>query len=96
MFFCIFSQISVGEAATEESGAIEGAAAEAGIGEVAMGAKWEEGKRSLCPCLAVGLIGTVGKGLFMCTSTTAMKILTTDRSFWRESLSLLSFVNVSG
>lgn len=57
MFFCIFAQISVGEAATEESGAIEGAAAEAGIGEVAMGAKWEEGKRSLCPCLAMRLIG---------------------------------------
>lgn len=64
----------MGEVATEESGAIEGVAAEAGTGEAAMGAKWEEGKRSLCRCLAVGLIGAVGKGLFMCASTTAMKI----------------------
>lgn len=46
----------MGEAATEESGAIEGAAAEAGTGAAAMGAKWEEGKRSLCLCLPVGLI----------------------------------------
>lgn len=47
MCFCVFAQISVGEVATEESGAIEGAAAEEGTGEAAMGAKWEEGKRSL-------------------------------------------------
>lgn len=66
MYLHVFPQISVVEVATEESGAIEGAAAEAGTGEVAMGAKWEEGKRSLAPCLAVGLIGTVRKALFMC------------------------------
>lgn len=47
MCSCAFAQISVGEAATEESGAIEGAAAEEGTGEAAMGAKWEEGKGSL-------------------------------------------------
>lgn len=82
----VFPQISVAEVATEESGAIEGAAAEAGTGEVAMGARWEEGKRSLCPCLAVGLIGTVETGLFMCASTTATKIRAADRSLQRESL----------
>lgn len=67
LYFHVFPQISVGEVATEESGAIEGAAAEAGTEEVAMGAKWAEGKRSLCLCLAVGLIGTVGKRVvYMC------------------------------
>lgn len=84
------------EVATEESGAIEGAAAEAATGEEAMGAKWEGGKSSLCLCLALGLMGTVGKALFMCASTTAMKIFTTDRSLQREPLSLLSSVSVSG
>lgn len=66
MSFPVFPQISVGEVATEESGATEGAAAEAGTGEAAMGAKWEEGKRSLCPCLAVGLIKDCGKKACLC------------------------------